>query len=109
MENKIVVLIADDDMTILKTLEKYIGFNFPESQVITADNGNTAWSLINQSKPSIIISDITMPGYSGIELLKKVRNDVNLKDMYFILLTAAVENELRVICLGQVSSIKLKT
>jgi response regulator RpfG family c-di-GMP phosphodiesterase len=101
MENKIVVLIADDDLTILKTLEKYVSFNFPESQVIIADNGNTAWSLINQNKPSIIISDITMPGFSGIELLKKVRNDINLSDSYFILLTAAVENETRATAVEQ--------
>jgi response regulator RpfG family c-di-GMP phosphodiesterase len=95
MDNQTVILIADDDLTILNTLEKYIVSCFPESRIITADDGNTAWNLINSNKPSIIISDISLRGFSGIELLKKIRSDSDLSDIYFIMLTAVYDTDNR--------------
>ncbi len=92
MNSKIKLLIADDDESILMTLQKLINNSFSEIDVFTVNNGKDAWDFIINEHPSIVLSDIMMPGYNGFELIQKVRSDENLNDMVFILLTAHADN-----------------
>ncbi len=81
------ILVVDDFSTmrkIVKDLLNELGFYHHDE----ADDGETAWPMIQTGKYDFIISDWNMPQVSGIELLKKVRSDVNLKDTPFLLITA---------------------
>jgi PAS domain S-box-containing protein len=65
------VLIADDEEDIrdlLGFLLDDLGF-----EVIKAEDGNSAFSLYQQARPSIVLTDIKMPGMDGIQLLKKLK------------------------------------
>jgi PAS domain S-box-containing protein len=65
------VLIADDEEDIrdlLGLLLEDLGF-----EVIKAGDGNGAFSLFQEARPSIVLTDIKMPGMDGIQLLKKVK------------------------------------
>jgi PAS domain S-box-containing protein len=65
------VLIADDEEDIrdlLGLLLEDLGF-----EVIKAGDGNSAFSLLQEARPSIVLTDIKMPGMDGIQLLKKVK------------------------------------
>ena len=65
------VLIADDEEDIrdlLGLLLEDLGF-----EVIKAGDGNSAFSLFQQARPSIVLTDIKMPGMDGIQLLKRVK------------------------------------
>ena len=76
-------LIVDDFSTarrlIKDSLEK-IGFSCFE-----AENGNQALTLIKQTSLNLVIADVMMPDKNGLELLKDIRSDDNMKDLPVIL------------------------
>jgi two-component system chemotaxis response regulator CheY len=85
------ILIVDDMMTMRKLVKKSLtalGFsNFEE-----AADGQQAWVKLNQEpRFDLVISDWNMPNCTGIELLKKVRSDTQLRSTTFVLLTAEAE------------------
>jgi PAS domain S-box-containing protein len=68
------VLIADDEEDIrdlLGLLLEDLGF-----EVIKAADGNSAFSLFQQARPPIVLTDIKMPGMDGIQLLKRVKAEM---------------------------------
>lgn len=81
------ILVVDDFSTmrrIVKNLLKELGFsNFDE-----ADDGATAWPMVQTGKYDFIVSDWNMPIMTGLQLLKNVRADEKLKDTPFLLITA---------------------
>ncbi|WP_456433547.1 chemotaxis response regulator CheY [Thermosulfuriphilus sp.] len=86
------ILIVDDFATmrrIVKNILSQLGFkNF-----IEADDGTTAWEILQKEKIDLIVSDWNMPKMTGLELLKKVRADERLKDLPFLMVTAEAQKE----------------
>ena len=86
------VMIVDDFATmrrIVKNILTQLGFkNF-----IEADDGSTAWEILQKEKVDFIVSDWNMPKMTGIELLKKVRADERFKDLPFLMVTAEAQKE----------------
>lgn len=81
------ILVVDDFSTmrrIVKNLLKELGF----SKFDEADDGAVAWPMIQSGKYDFIVSDWNMPEMTGIDLLRHVRADANLKDTPFLLITA---------------------
>jgi two-component system chemotaxis response regulator CheY len=81
------ILVVDDFSTmrrIVKNLLKELGF----SKFDEADDGSRAWPMIQSGKYDFIVSDWNMPEMTGIDLLRKVRADEELKDTPFLLITA---------------------
>lgn len=102
MEEKIRIHIVDDERPIVMTLEKVITKMFPSSEVTVHFNGNDAWlDLQKETKPCIIISDLNMPGLTGIQLLKKVRTEDKLKESYFLVITSSIDPETNIKTLQQ--------
>jgi CheY-like chemotaxis protein len=56
--------------------------------VTEAADGDEAWKLIKESKPSVVLLDVQMPGLTGLEILALIRADPGLKATRVILLTA---------------------
>ncbi len=89
MENqKLSFLFVDDEPAIIALLKATIAGYFKESKVLTANNGEDAWEIIQNQKPDIVISDVSMPKMDGIQLLIKTRANQQLNDIYFIVMTA---------------------
>ncbi|GAB1370008.1 hypothetical protein MASR1M45_00660 [Candidatus Kapaibacterium sp.] len=82
------ILAVDDEVSFLMMLVKVIEKHFPDFKILSAKNGQDAWKIITTENPQIIISDLNMPGYNGLELLNLVRNEKKHKDSYFIVVTA---------------------
>ena len=81
------ILVVDDFSTmrrIVKNLLKELGF----SKFDEADDGATAWPMIQTGKYDFIVSDWNMPQMSGLDLLKNVRKHEKLKGTPFLLITA---------------------
>lgn len=81
------ILVVDDFSTmrrIVKNLLKELGFSYFDE----ADDGATAWPMVQTGKYDFIVSDWNMPIMTGLQLLKNVRADEKLKDTPFLLITA---------------------
>ncbi len=80
------VLIADDERKVCQLIEKLIDWKSQEMQVIaTAENGMEALEVIQKSQPDIVITDIRMPGYDGLELIR-IGKEINPR-MEFIIIS----------------------
>ena len=92
MDTTIKILIVDDFSTmrrIMKTILKDLGFkNFVE-----ADDGSTAWAILEKQQMDLIIADWNMPKLTGLELLEKVRASDHHKDVPFLMVTAEAQKE----------------
>ncbi|GAB4297451.1 MAG: sigma-54 dependent transcriptional regulator [Myxococcota bacterium] len=92
------VLIADDEPTILVSLRdalKELG-----AEVATASDGNAALSLLRSRPFNILISDIRMPGLSGMELLSEIKRANLPTKVVLITAYADVEQAVAAIKMG---------
>lgn len=65
------VLIADDERKICQLIEKLVDWDALEMQVVAvAANGIEALERIREFHPDIVITDIRMPGYDGLDLIR---------------------------------------
>jgi len=88
MSKKLKVLAVDDDMINLKLLKSMLMKTDNVEEVIEARNGADAVDILKQRDDiDIILLDIIMPVMGGIEMLKVVRADENLKQLPIIVLT----------------------
>lgn len=86
------VLIVDDFSTmrrIVRNILRQIGLN----NVVEADDGTTAWDVLNREKIDFIVSDWNMPKMTGIELLRKVRGSEEFAETPFLMVTAEAQQE----------------
>lgn len=69
------ILIAEDDPEILSLLENIFSKHF--NKVYTAPNGKIAHSIVKESNPDLILTDIQMPELSGMDFVIKMRSEGN--------------------------------
>lgn len=72
---KLKILIADDEISIRQLIKKLIDPSAPLLIVGEAADGATAYEMIQEKKPDIVITDIRMPGLNGVELMRKAREN----------------------------------
>ncbi len=86
------VLVAEDDVVQLRLLEVTLskwGYH-----VLSARDGETAWQILQQEEgPILAILDWMMPGYSGPQLSRLIRDQSSKLYTYIILLTARKDKE----------------
>jgi response regulator RpfG family c-di-GMP phosphodiesterase len=92
-------LLVDDEEAIVVSLRHLVEKLFPGAPISTALDGQEAWDILQKRTPSVVISDLSMPGLSGLELCKKTKAHSTLASTYFIILTAFSSKEQRVLAL----------
>ena len=80
------VLVADDEIHIIHVVAIKLRNNGFE--VISAANGAEAFELACEEKPDIIVTDFQMPVMTGLQLVEKLRQCEQTKDIPVIMLTA---------------------
>ena len=84
-ENKRKVLIVDDEYFIGKLIYKLISWEEKNLECVgILDNGEDAIDYIKNNTPDIVITDIRMPGISGLDLIRETRDTSN-KIQYIII------------------------
>ena len=86
------ILAVDDFSTmrrIIRNMLRQLGY----SNVVEAEDGAEALSLLQREKVDFVISDWNMPNMSGLDLLKAIRADDNLKPLPVLLVTAEALKE----------------
>ena len=92
MDTSIKILIVDDFATmrrILKNILKQLGFK----NLVEADDGTSAWEVLENQEVDLIISDWNMPKMTGIDLLKKVRASAKYGKAPFLMVTAEAQKQ----------------
>ena len=85
-------LVVDDFSTmrrILRNLLKELGF----TNVDEAEDGQAALHKLRSQTFDFVVSDWNMPNMTGIELLRNVRADAQLKHLPFLMITAEAKRE----------------
>jgi CheY-like chemotaxis protein len=67
------ILIVDDEKQLVYYLRQALMLEFPGSQVDMAHSGEEALSQLAHSSYDLILADLRMPGFDGLELIKGVR------------------------------------
>jgi len=85
MDNKTRVLLVEDD----EFLQRMYATKFEREglEVITASDGEAAFSVLQKNEVKLALVDIMMPKMDGFEFLKKVRADKKLSSLPVIVLT----------------------
>lgn len=83
------ILIVDDELHIRLLLQQTLEELEDEGvRLLTADNGEKALERIRGEKPKLVFLDVMMPKMNGFEVCKIVKNDLGMKDVYIVMLTA---------------------
>jgi DNA-binding response OmpR family regulator len=77
------VLTIEDDNFLLDLEVSVLEKN--DFDVVSASNGEDAIKKLNTPNLSIILLDILLPDYDGFEILKKIKEDQNLKKIPVII------------------------
>ena len=80
------VIVCDDEPHIVRAIS--LKFSRAGFDVHGAPDAESAWQLLHQSPPAILITDFDLPGMTGADLVRMVRNDAALCDLPVIMLTA---------------------
>jgi two-component system alkaline phosphatase synthesis response regulator PhoP len=86
------IVLVDDDKVTLAYLEHFLTGNL--FSVHVAQDGQTAWELVQIEKPHILVTDLLLPKIDGIELCKKVKQDPNLSQTRVIITTAVYKESI---------------
>jgi DNA-binding response OmpR family regulator len=79
------VLVVDDQPAMVELLtEALLGAGY---DVSSAHDGRTGLDLIMLNKPSLVILDLGLPGMSGLEVLRALRNQMETKYLPVIIFT----------------------
>jgi CheY-like chemotaxis protein len=80
------VLVVDDEESLLKGMLAWLEKNAAGFAVMGATDGTRALVMIDSHKPDLVVTDIRMPGLSGLELLIACRR--RFPDIKFVICTA---------------------
>ncbi len=80
------VLVVDDEAVNLRVLKNQL--RLQNYDVTVANNGHEALEAISKSKFDIVLLDIMMPGMTGYEVCKKLREDYGQDELPVVLVTA---------------------
>jgi DNA-binding response OmpR family regulator len=94
------VLTVDDSKTIRMIVKK--AFKDFDCEMFEAENGVEGLAAAAKEKPDLIVLDITMPVMNGIEMLAKLKEAPELKDIPVIMLTAesGKDNVMQIVKMG---------
>ena len=86
------ILIVDDFSTmrrIVKNLLADLGY----TNTTEADDGKSAWPLLQAGDFDFVVTDWNMPGMTGIDLLKAIRGEPKLANLPVLMVTAEAQRE----------------
>lgn len=83
------ILIVDDEDHLRMLIEQTLEDLEDEGvELLTACNGEEALDMIIKEKPNLVFLDVMMPKMNGIEVCRKVKQELKLNDIFIIILTA---------------------
>ncbi len=88
-----ITILVVDDMSTMRRVIKSILNQLGYSNIEEAENGKDALSKLSSGHYDFILTDWNMPEMDGLELVKTIRQDSNLKDLPILMVTAEAKKE----------------
>lgn len=79
------IMIVEDDTLVQRMYQKV--FSYEGFETVTADNGEDGMNKVKADKPSLILLDVMMPKVNGMQMLKELKGDPELKKIPVVILT----------------------
>lgn len=86
------ILIVEDDSDVSAVVELTLQSAGYETMLVT--DGKIAWEQIQKKCPDLVILDWILPGLTGLEIIEKIRTNIDTKQLPVIFLTA-VQDEFK--------------
>ena len=87
------ILIVDDESNMRELLKETLEeFEDKGVKLLLAENGEDAIESIRTEKPELVILDVMMQGMDGFEVCDIIKNELGLKNIYTLILTAKGQN-----------------
>ena len=81
-----VALVVDDSMLIRHTVCRFLEER--SFEVYSATNGVEAWTILQDLRPSLIVTDLLMPKMTGTELITKIKGVEHLQSIPIVVIAA---------------------
>ena len=81
-----IALVVDDSMLIRHTVCRFLEER--SFDVHSASNGQEAWTILQELRPDIIVTDLLMPKLTGTELITKIKEVPHLAETPLVVLAA---------------------
>jgi DNA-binding response OmpR family regulator len=81
------VLIADDESSVTELVRMTL--EDERVRVVATADGVTAMALASEIRPALILLDVNMPGWDGLEVCRRLRADARFATTPIVMLTAA--------------------
>jgi putative two-component system response regulator len=89
------ILIVDDDQRILDSLRRTLHHQSDDWNLTFIRNPEQAWESLLETAYDAVVTDVRMPGLTGIELLERIRQTAKTKDVPVVILTGLNDSDLK--------------
>ncbi len=80
------ILVVDDSSSVRNLVEFVLDAD--GYKILQAEDGQQAWDILQRFKPNLVLTDYEMPNMTGLELLRRMREQDRFNDVPIIMLTA---------------------
>lgn len=87
--NEISILVVDDHLAMRKGIISILKINKRYTNIYEAKSGEEALKLIYKHIPQIVLMDISMPGKSGIDIIREVYTKYTVNDIKFMVISVS--------------------
>lgn len=93
MVDKNLKILVVDDYSTMRRIVKNLLHDLGYSNITEADDGQSAWPLLQASSFDLVITDWNMPGMTGIDLLRNIRGDTRIGNTPVLMVTAEAQRD----------------
>src|SRR5438094_8987029 len=98
------VLIVDDEHTLARCAQAFLADHGYETEV--ASTGEKALELLASVQPDVVFADVRLPGMSGIDLLKRIREFDPVLPVVMVTAYGTIEGAVAAVKLGAFDYVK---
>ncbi|MCM1504009.1 MAG: response regulator [Muribaculum sp.] len=94
-QDKRKILVIEDNEDLLRLIKQVLERNY---EVIAVSDGREGLAIALREIPDLVLTDLTMPGIDGLEIIRRLRDDEHTSLVPIVVLTARRQNEDRKEC-----------
>jgi len=86
--DRFTVLLVEDEPALLSSYMQHFDAMGPAADLVTASDGYEALIRIGETRPDLLLCDLSLPGIDGLRLIRHLRSDRAYKSLQIVVVTA---------------------